>query len=219
MWSSEHTPVLAPVDIGDSYWSGEFAAPHSPMQVDPSCARTASIGSLSSGGGEPVDNILKERIMAEEEEDQRRRVVQERGRTAGKKRAVFGAVRRLLSRSRSASKGPSRLGRDRSISLDYARASASTTTTTTAAGVDNTTYNSVPGPRRLFSPRPHPTAASATGREGCADRPRSDRLGREENFHLAMDNKLVHMAFAAFCKKTFAAENIEFVRQVSILVQ
>lgn len=219
MWSSDDQyspPVLVPVNIGDSYWSGEFAAPHSPVQVEPSCcARTASIGSLSSGG--ELDKILKERIM---EDEKQRRDAQERGRTVGKKRAVFGAVRRLLSRSRSASKETAQSGRGRSVSLDYTGGAAvSTPTAADHSSTATTTYKSepAPAPRRLFSHRSKSKAAStASGREGCADRPRSERLGREENFHLAMDNKLVHVAFAAFCKKTFAAENIEFVRQVCL---
>lgn len=209
MWSNEHTPVLVrAVNIGDSYWSREFAAPHSPVHVERSCARTATyVGSMLSSGGE-LDKILVAERMSEEK--QRRQVQQEeRGRTVGKKRAVFGAVRRLLSRSRSASKETSLAGRERSISLDY---SGATGASTTADSSSTATYNSEPAPRRLY--KSTASAAASSRREGCADRPRSDRLGREENFHLAMDNKLVHVAFAAFCKKTFAAENIEFVRQV-----
>lgn len=200
MWSSEHTPVLVPVNIGDAYWSGEFSAPHSPVHVEPICPQPPSRRAKSRGG--EVGKMVQERMG--EEKKQRQVDEQERGRTVGKKRAVFGAVRRLLSRSRSAS----RSGRERSISLDYARVGSPTTVGSSS------TYNSEPAPRLLFLARPKSKASATAGRDGCADRPRPDRLGREENFHLAMDNKLVHMAFAAFCKKTFAAENIEFVRQV-----
>lgn len=233
MWSSSEgaPPVLIPVNIGDARWSGELSAPHSPLRVvDASCGSTVSIDSLSSGG--ELDRMLKERFLEQEEDKNPKTkhpvVQQQRGRTVGRKRAVLGAVRRLLSRSRSASKDASRSVRERSVSLDYARRARASTT---AAEDGTTSYNSEPAPRRLFSaggPNEKIAAAStaaaaaAARREdsGCSDdRPRSDRLGREENFHLAMDNKLVHMFFAAFCKKTFAAENIEFVRQVGFRLE
>lgn len=166
------------------------------------------MGSLSSSGG--VDKIPEERIS---EEPQKKQVAvgPERGRTAGKKRAVFGAlgaVGRLLSRSRSASKKVPRSDRDdRTISEDCPHGGS--------VNKRIISYNSEPNATRRFLYRPRAKSSmTATGRAGCVDRPPS---GREENFHLAMENKLVHLAFHQYCKKSHAVENVSFVQEVRLL--
>ncbi|CBN78214.1 hypothetical protein Esi_0103_0078 [Ectocarpus siliculosus] len=95
----------------------------------------------------------------------------------------------------------------------------------TAANVinhdDPTTYNNIfenSPPRGVFSAASWPKAAaaagsSASGSNQCGGRS-SHRGRREENFHAAMDNRLVYMAFSSFCNKNLSSENVEFVLQV-----
>lgn len=234
MWASPHnnkTPVLTTpatgltTPIGSSSWSDEtYYAGHSPGRVElelGTCPHVADIGSLtminSAGGCQ----------QEEEDQQQQQQAQQQRGRTAGKKRAVFGTMRRLLSRSRSASKESPRPGVWRSSSL-RAPAAAAQQSSTTMMGKNDNCFRSEFAGRRLFSLRAtsrsrttQTTTTMAAGGgeddpEGYESSPRSDRGGREENFHIAMENKLVHMAFTAFCKKTLSSENVEFVRQVCV---
>lgn len=189
--------------------------------MEPSCPSFKAAGSVGSADCS-ADKIVMDRTEAEP--PQRQQAVQERrGRTAGKKRAVFGGVRQLLlSRSRSASRERARSApRERSFSSSASQPTADDDCddATTAADADESRFKTAPAPRRLFSSRQRGVPAEeAEEAGGCAERPRSDRMGREDNFHVAMDNKLVHAAFASFCKKTLAWENIEFVLQVGYLL-
>ncbi len=219
MWSSQATPVLTPP-------SHSWILPE-PSPMEPSCPSFKALGSVESEGCR-VDKIVMERVEAAEPPQRqqqqpvrRQHQQQQRGRTAGKKRAVFGGVRQLLlSRSRSASRErPRSVPRERSFSsAPLPDDDKNFCDDTTAVIADESRFQTAPAPRRLFSSRHRRVqAAEAEETEGGAERPRSDRMGREENFHAAMENKQVHEAFAAFCKKTLAWENIEFVLQVGFV--
>lgn len=54
--------------------------------------------------------------------------------------------------------------------------------------------------------------SSVRGNDLCCHRPRSD--GRLENFHRALKNKLVEVAFRDFCTRSLCVENLDFVQQV-----
>lgn len=220
MWSSsqETTPILTPP-------SCSWILPD-PSPVEPRCPTYASLGSIESATCD-VDKIVMERMEADAgpppPPPQQQEEQLQRGRTVGKKRAVFGRVRQLLlSRSRSASRDGSSPSSARERSFSSSSMFSAPEDAVAQATVDGKAFKTSPAPRRLFLSRKAGAPATEEAEEmggSAAERPRPDRrMGREENFFAAMGNKLVHAAFAAFCKKTLSWENIEFVLQVSIII-
>eukprot|EP00904_Undaria_pinnatifida_P003790 jgi/Undpi1/13411/HiC_scaffold_8.g03070.m1 len=156
-------------------------------------------------------------------------------RPSKKRSTVVGTVCRLLSRSRPAT----------ATSSSTAAAAAKAAATTRRAPSSAATTAPTPPPksprsssRMLFPnkqlshrPRSLSPVYASTGSAGSAplgvggcnnnssnnhNRPRSDQV---ENFHRALDNELVRLAFGDFCTKTLTSENVEFVRQVRELDQ
>ncbi|CAN0008980.1 unnamed protein product, partial [Scytosiphon promiscuus] len=227
MWSSEHTPVLsAPVSVVASPvnrpW-GHFSARQSPAAI------------IGVPAGCRMETILKERLPDEQQQQRHQRPSQHpRPSARSNKRAIFGRFRDMLSRSRSSSQGPAKPSGVRPSSLD----ASATVRRPAIDSSDSNMCRSAPVPRRLqkmaTTTTTTTTAAKTTEREeeeqdraggggggGPGEKPKTptERGGREENFHAAMDNEFVHVAFAAFCKRTLSSENVEFVRQVRELEQ
>ena len=156
-------------------------------------------------------------------------------RPSKKRSTVVGTVCRLLSRSRPAT----------ATSSSTAAAAAKAAATTRRAPSSAATTAPTPPPksprsssRMLFPnkqlshrPRSLSPVYASTGSAGSAplgvggcnnnssnnhNRPRSDQV---ENFHRALDNELVRLAFGDFCTKTLTSENVEFVRQVGVFLR
>lgn len=200
----------------------------------------------NSAGREVDDILKERITDYEQQDDDQQQQQQQRGRMAGKKRAVFGRMQRLLSRSRSASKEVERFraaaagggggggagGAQRVFSLrgpaPAAAARRVLSLRSTKGNNSSSRFRSEFVGRRLYSlqsksttSEPPATAKDGEGSEGYgygrSSSPGSQhRAGREENFHLAMKNKLVRSAFTAFCERTLSSENVEFVRQVCV---
>lgn len=129
--------------------------------------------------------------------------------------AVFNKVRRLLpqswpQRSRSASAEP------RGVHTTAACPAA----VNAPDGQENKTSRrlfqvEVQTPPRLrvgtVLPAAVPGTTTTVPSPTSTRRPRSDRV---EEFHRALDNEPVRLAFGRFCKKTLSSENVEFVRKV-----
>lgn len=136
-----------------------------------------------------------------------------RGERLSTRQAVFNKVRRLLpqswpQRSRSASTEP------RGVHTTAACPAA----VNAPDGRENKTSRRLfevevqtPPRLRVGSVRPAVVPGTTVPSPISTRRPRSDRV---EEFHRALDNELVRLAFGRFCKKTLSSENVEFVRKV-----
>ncbi|CAM9394905.1 unnamed protein product [Ectocarpus sp. 6 AP-2014] len=169
-----------------------------------------------------------EAILKEEEQHQQQQQRQPRSTSRSKKVAILGGLRGMIARSRaSGNKGTAAAGSAAAGTTSpdlFAAEDAEHLAANSAVNVnhdDPATYNNIfenSPPRNVFSAASWPKAAAAAGSPAsgsnqCGGRPSHPR-GREENFHAAMDNRLVYMAFSSFCNKTLSSENVEFVLQV-----
>lgn len=166
-----------------------------------------------------------------EEEQQQQQQQQPRSTSRSKKIALLGGLRGMIARSRpsgnkdkTAAAGSSSSAGTTSPDLfaEDAQHLAANTGVNVINREESATCNNIienSPPRHTFSAASWPKAAAApgnpaSGRNQCGGR-QSHQGSREDNFHAAMDNRLVHMAFSSFCNKTLSLENVEFVLQVS----
>ncbi|CAM9559230.1 unnamed protein product, partial [Ectocarpus sp. 12 AP-2014] len=176
-----------------------------------------------------AEAIFKEEEQQQQQQQQQR---QPRSTSRSKKIALLGGLRGLITRSRSsgnkdaaAAGSATILGTKSPADLFAAEDAEHLAANTAVNGInhddDTATYNNIFGnspPRNVFSAASWPKATAAAGSPAsgsnqCGGRP-SHRMRREENFHAAMDNRLVYTAFSSFCNKTLSSENVEFVLQV-----
>lgn len=176
------------------------------VSLGPLVKISAGVGPRAEiGGGRALDPAsTKADEMLKQDQQQQAQPTSSTGRTGrSRRRAVLSRVRRLLSRSRSASveppfarlgRGPAALQRDKAPTCSHRLLDVETALGRPAR---------VNAPPAIVARKvPHPAGVRA----------RSDRV---ENFHRALDNELVSQAFGEFCKKTLSSENVEFVRQAS----
>ncbi|CAM9187510.1 unnamed protein product [Ectocarpus sp. 13 AM-2016] len=174
-----------------------------------------------------AEAIFKEE---EQQQQQQRQQRQPRSTSRSKKIALLGGLRGMIARSRSsgnkdtAAAGSAMLGTKYPAYLfaaEDAEHLAANSVVNRINDDDPATYNNIfenSPPRNVFSAASCPKATAvagspASGSNQCGGRP-SHRMRREENFHAAMDNRLVYTAFSSFCNKTLSSENVEFVLQV-----
>lgn len=142
-----------------------------------------------------IDSILKE-------QQQHNKQCAPRSTLRSIKRAIaFGRLRKFLSRSRSASP------------------SATSGKTTSWQGFS--VKSGKPSCPREEAKKSTPLLPSPVKVEDPikpATRHGRPRSGRVENFHRALDNEIICLAFERFCQRTLSSENMGFVRQVRVRV-